>query len=45
VLTLLGYHLIEHPLIRIGSKLAARAEKGYEQHELKVFREDRLVDQ
>jgi peptidoglycan/LPS O-acetylase OafA/YrhL len=43
VLTGLGYHLLEHPLIRIGAKLAATAELRYEQHEMKRFREKRLV--
>lgn len=39
VLPVLAYHLLEHPMIRIGSRLAGRAEERYEQHELKSFRE------
>jgi len=39
VLSLLGYHLIEHPMIRLGSRLASRAESRYEQHEMKQLRE------
>jgi len=38
VLPVLAYHLLEHPLVRIGSRVAARAEKKYEQAELKHFR-------
>ncbi|HEY0309508.1 MAG TPA: hypothetical protein VGB94_15195, partial [Acidobacteriaceae bacterium] len=33
-----AYHLLEHPLNRIGARLAARAEKRYEQLEWKHFR-------
>jgi peptidoglycan/LPS O-acetylase OafA/YrhL len=33
-----GYHLIEHPMIRLGARLAARAERRYEQRELAHFR-------
>jgi peptidoglycan/LPS O-acetylase OafA/YrhL len=39
VLPVVAYHLLEHPMIRIGSRLARRAEKRYEQHELESFRE------
>ena len=39
VLPVVAYHLLEHPMIRIGSRLAARAEKRYEQHELESFRQ------
>ncbi|MGD0446783.1 MAG: acyltransferase [Edaphobacter sp.] len=38
VLPILAYHLVEHPMIRLGARLAARAEKKYEQRELKYFR-------
>jgi peptidoglycan/LPS O-acetylase OafA/YrhL len=44
VLPVVAYHLLEHPMVKIGSRLAARAEKQYEQHELENFREvSRLV--
>jgi len=33
-----GYHLIEHPMIRLGARLAGRAERRYEQRELAHFR-------
>lgn len=33
-----AYHLLEHPFIRLGSRLASRAETRYEQHELATFR-------
>jgi peptidoglycan/LPS O-acetylase OafA/YrhL len=36
---LLAYHLVEHPMIRLGSRLAARVEKKYEQRELNQFRQ------
>jgi peptidoglycan/LPS O-acetylase OafA/YrhL len=39
VLPVLAYHLLEHPMIRLGSRFAAKAEAKYEQHELKQFRE------
>jgi peptidoglycan/LPS O-acetylase OafA/YrhL len=39
VLPSVAYHLLEHPLIKIGARLAATAEKRYEQHELETFRE------
>jgi peptidoglycan/LPS O-acetylase OafA/YrhL len=39
VLPLLAYHLVEHPMIRIGSRLAAHAEARYEQYQMKQFRE------
>jgi peptidoglycan/LPS O-acetylase OafA/YrhL len=39
VLPIVAYHLLEHPMIRIGSRLARRAEKRYEQHELESFRQ------
>jgi peptidoglycan/LPS O-acetylase OafA/YrhL len=38
-LPLLAYHLLEHPMIRLGSRLAARAERAYEQRQLKHFRQ------
>jgi peptidoglycan/LPS O-acetylase OafA/YrhL len=44
VLTGLAYHLLENPLIKIGAKLAATAEERYEQHEMKSFREKKLVN-
>jgi peptidoglycan/LPS O-acetylase OafA/YrhL len=34
VFAVAAYHLLEKPLIRIGSRVADRAEKRYEQHEL-----------
>jgi len=37
VLPVAAYHLLEHPMIRLGSRLAAKAEARYEQHELKSF--------
>jgi hypothetical protein len=43
VLPVVAYHLLEHPLILIGSRLAKRAEKRYKQHELESFRELRQV--
>jgi peptidoglycan/LPS O-acetylase OafA/YrhL len=39
VLPVLAYHLLEHPMIRLGSRLAAHAEQRYEQREMKHFRE------
>lgn len=45
VLPVLAYHLIEHPMIRAGSRLAARAEKRYEQAELKHFRPQQAAEQ
>jgi peptidoglycan/LPS O-acetylase OafA/YrhL len=39
VFPLLAYHLVEHPMIRLGSRLAARAEQKFEQHQLKHFRQ------
>jgi peptidoglycan/LPS O-acetylase OafA/YrhL len=38
-LPVVAYHLIEYPMIRVGGRLAERAEKRYEQHELESFRE------
>jgi peptidoglycan/LPS O-acetylase OafA/YrhL len=38
VLPVVAYHLLEHPLIRIGAQLAKHAEQQYVQHELKHFR-------
>ena len=43
VLPVVAYHLLENPLIKIGARLAARAEKRYEQHELETFREKSLA--
>ena len=40
VLPVLAYHLLEHPMIRIGSRLAAKAEANYEQHEMHPLREE-----
>lgn len=37
-LAALAYHLIERPMIRIGSRLASRASQRYEQHELQRYR-------
>ena len=33
-----AYHLLEAPMIRVGSRLAQMAERRYEQHELTQFR-------
>jgi peptidoglycan/LPS O-acetylase OafA/YrhL len=44
VLPVVAYHLLEHPLIRVGARLARRAEKRYEQHELESFREVSQLD-
>jgi len=38
VLPVAAYHLLEHPMIRLGSRLANRAEKRFEQHQLEQFR-------
>ena len=38
-LPVIAYHLIEHPLIRVGSRLAGRLEKNYEQREVEQYRE------
>ena len=38
VLAVAGYHLIEHPMIRLGARLAGRAERRYEQRQLADFR-------
>lgn len=43
VLPVVAYHLLEHPMIRIGSRLAAKAETKYEQHELEQYREQPTV--
>jgi peptidoglycan/LPS O-acetylase OafA/YrhL len=32
VFSIVGYHLVEHPLIRLGARLAAYAERTYQQH-------------
>jgi len=32
-----GYHLLEHPMIQLGARLAKRIEKRYEQHEHTAF--------
>ena len=39
VLPVIAYHLIEHPMIQWGSRLANIAEKKYEQHEMEQDRE------
>jgi len=39
IMPVLAYHLLEHPMIVFGSRLAARAEKKYEQSEVKHFRQ------
>jgi peptidoglycan/LPS O-acetylase OafA/YrhL len=44
VLPALAYHLLEYPMIRIGSRVARRAETRYEQHELEKFRKVRQVN-
>lgn len=36
VLPVAAYHLIEHPMIRLGSRLAAKAESRYEQQQQKA---------
>jgi len=36
-LPVLAYHLMERPMIQLGSKLAAIAEARYEQHEAKLM--------
>jgi peptidoglycan/LPS O-acetylase OafA/YrhL len=36
LLPLLAYHLIEHPMIRLGSRLAAMIETKYERREMKA---------
>jgi peptidoglycan/LPS O-acetylase OafA/YrhL len=38
VLPVVAYHVLEHPMIRVGSRLAARAEGWHERHELTEFR-------
>jgi peptidoglycan/LPS O-acetylase OafA/YrhL len=43
VLSVSAYHLLEQPLIKIGSRLAARAESRYEQQELNSFREESVA--
>lgn len=40
VLPVVAYHLLEDPLIRVGSRLARHVERRYEQHELESFREE-----
>jgi peptidoglycan/LPS O-acetylase OafA/YrhL len=44
VLPVVAYHLLEHPMIRLGARLAGRAEKRYEQRELENSREVSLVN-
>ena len=39
VLPVLAYHLLEHPRVSLGSRIAKRAERDYEQHEAESFRE------
>jgi peptidoglycan/LPS O-acetylase OafA/YrhL len=38
-LPVLAYHLVEHPMVVFGSRMAARAERSYEQSELESFRQ------
>jgi len=38
VLPVVGYHLLEHPMIRLGSRWAARAEAKYEQRQMEQYR-------
>jgi peptidoglycan/LPS O-acetylase OafA/YrhL len=33
-----AYHLLEKPMIRLGSRLANHAEQRFEQHELELYR-------
>jgi peptidoglycan/LPS O-acetylase OafA/YrhL len=42
VLPVAAYHLLEHPMIRWGSRFAAMAEVRYEQREMRHFRETPL---
>jgi peptidoglycan/LPS O-acetylase OafA/YrhL len=44
IVPVIAYHLLEDPMIRVGSRLAKRAEMRYEQHELKSFREENIVN-
>jgi hypothetical protein len=44
VLPVMAYHLLEQPMIRVGARLAGRAEKPYEQHELENSHEVSLVN-
>ena len=39
VFPVLAYHLLEHPMILVGSRLAAKAEGKYEQREMRRLRE------
>jgi peptidoglycan/LPS O-acetylase OafA/YrhL len=39
-----AYHLLEHPLNRIGSRFAARAEKRYEQSDVCNFRKQKAAE-
>jgi peptidoglycan/LPS O-acetylase OafA/YrhL len=43
-LPVIAYHLLEHPMIRVGARLASRAENRYGQHELENSREANLVN-
>jgi len=38
ILSVGAYHLLEHPLIQVGSWIAGRAERRYEQQRLKSYR-------
>jgi peptidoglycan/LPS O-acetylase OafA/YrhL len=38
VLPVVAYHALEHPMVRIGSRLAAKAEAKYEQREQQHYR-------
>jgi hypothetical protein len=42
-LPVIAFHMLEHPLIKIGARLAGHAERRYEQHELNSFREAELT--
>jgi len=43
VLPVIAYHLLEHPMIRLGARLAGKAESNYEQREMKHYRGSPVV--